>query len=53
MIDRDGHEVTLADARDDRPPFVLPDPYRCDDPYCRSAGQGPHLHGTRPDGVRV
>lgn len=37
----------------DRPSVRLPDPYRCDDPWCPSAGQGAHLHGTRPDGMRV
>lgn len=35
------------------PPAPLPDPHRCDDPWCRHAAQGPHLHGTRPDGRRV
>jgi len=36
-----------------RPPGPLPDPYPCLDPWCRSAGQGAHQHGTRPDGRRV
>lgn len=34
-------------------PDPLPDPYRCFDPWCPSAAQGQHKHGTRPDGVRV
>lgn len=50
LPDDDGPSRADADGLVRRP---LPDPYRCDDPWCRSAGQGTHLHGTRPDGVRV
>lgn len=35
-----------------RPPKALPDPYKCDDPWCPSA-PAKHQHGTRPDGKRV
>lgn len=44
---------TLADAYDERPPVSLPDPYLCLNPWCPNAPEGRHLHGTRPDGVRV
>lgn len=60
MIGRDGLDVDVADYadldprhRDYRAPRALPDPHPCDDPWCPSAGQGAHQHGTRPDGVRV
>jgi len=51
-VDPDDLACTDLD-REPAPRVELPDPYRCDDPWCRSAGQGPHLHGTRPDGRRV
>lgn len=60
IVGQDGEPPDLSDYADlipghpnYQPPAPLPDPYRCVDPWCPSAAQGPHLHGTRPDGVRV
>lgn len=37
-----------ADTHASERPYVLPNPYRCDDPWCPNAAMGVHLHGTSP-----